>query len=321
MCHLGYVIINQMVRKRFGNISLEKVVTVSFLANIWDVGFNIIVAYLTGSVTIFVQALQGGADLLSSAFLVLGVKRSKIPADKRHPYGHGREMYFWAFIAGLATFSVTATGAFYTGLNRFLSPQPIANISLAYLALVLGLCANGYALSLSSRHLLKGEKITRIWRLFLQSEHISTKTAFVLDLMGTVASLSGLVALGVYGITGDMRFDGVGAMVTGVALSIFALLNLRTAKDLLLGQSASQEVEQKIVDIVYSFDEVQAVLDLRTLLIGSDTLQVSMELHLQDGLDTDTIEQLVDHIEASIRQKVPDAAHIYIELETPDVSP
>ncbi len=310
-----------MVRKRFGNISLEKVVTVSFLANIWDVGFNIIVAHLTGSVTIFVQALQGGADLLSSAFLVLGVKRSKKPADKRHPYGHGREMYFWAFIAGLATFSVTATGAFYTGLNRFFSPQPIDNIFLAYLALVLGLCANGYALSLSSRHLLKGEKITRLWRLFLQSEHISTKTAFVLDLMGTVASLSGLIALGVYGITGDMRFDGVGAMVTGVALGIFALLNLRTAKDLLLGQSASQEVEQKIVDIVYSFDEVQAVLDLRTLLIGAETLQVSMELHLQDGLDTDTIEQLVDHIEASIRQKVPDAAHIYIELETPDVSP
>lgn len=306
---------------RFGKktISLEKVVIVSFLANIWDVAFNVIVAYLTGSVTIFVQALQGSADLLSSAFLVLGVRRSKKPADQRHPYGHGREMYFWAFIAGLATFSITATGAFYSGLSRFLSPQPIDNILLAYIALIIGLCANGYAFSLSFRKLLEGNKYTQIWRIFLHSTSIGTKTAFVLDLMGTVASFSGLVALVAYAITGDTRFDGVGAMITGVALGVFALLNLKTAKDLLVGQSASKDIEQKIIDTVYSFEQVQALIDLRTLLIGSDTLQVSMELHVQDGLDTDAIEQLVDDIEASVRAQVPSAAHIYIELETPEV--
>ena len=91
------------------------------------------------------QALEGGADLLSSGLILIGVKMSKRPADKRHPYGYGRELYFWTFVSGLATFGVTATLSFYFGLRRFLSPEPVHHLAAAYAVLLFTVFSNGYA--------------------------------------------------------------------------------------------------------------------------------------------------------------------------------
>lgn len=107
--------------KRTKSISLERVVFTSFLVDVSDVAINVTVALFSGSVTMLSQALEGGADLLSSGLILIGVKSSKRPADKRHPYGYGRELYFWTFLSGLATFGVTATLSFYLGLRRYLT--------------------------------------------------------------------------------------------------------------------------------------------------------------------------------------------------------
>jgi cation diffusion facilitator family transporter len=300
-------------------ISLQRVVIVSFLVDVSDVAINVVIAVLTGSVTMVAQALEGVVDLVSTGFLLVGVRQSKQPADQLHPYGHGKELYFWAFLSGLATFGVTATLSFYFGLQRFIHPEPIENLGFTYLALGIAAITNGYACSLSYRRLLGNKGISQLWTTFRHSALIETKTAFVLDLMGTVASILGLIALVIYGTTGDLRFDGIGAMATGLALAFFALFILQGAKELLLGQSANFETLQEIEHAVCTFTEVLAVLDLRTIYVGADTLLVNMELHLQDNLTTDQIEQLVDQIETRVKDTVPAAAHIHIELETPDV--
>jgi len=302
-----------------GSISARRVVWVSFLLNISDVVVNLAVALLTGSVTVLAQALEGGADLLSSGLLLVGLKQSQRPADRRHPYGYGRELYFWSFFSGLATFGVTAALSFYWGLQRFLAPEPILNLPITYLALILSVTTNGYAASLSFRRLLGKRKISQLRDTFMHSALIETKTTLVLDVMGTSASLLGLTALVIYGMTGDLRFDGVGAMMTGVALAFFAFFILKGAKELLIGQSAGYEIEGKIKKAVIAFSEVINVLDLRTVVLGSERLLVNIEVHLKDGLTTDEIEKLVDRIEKKIRLAVPITLHIQIELETPDV--
>lgn len=311
--------IRRIRRNKDGKISLEKVVYTSFLTNIIDVVFNIIVAYFTGSITVLSIGLESLADLLSSAFLLIGALLSKRPADKQHAFGYGREIYFWALLSGLITFTVAASLSFYWGFLRVLHPAEIENLTLTYVTLFIGVLTNGYAFSLSYRRLAGRKKFARLWQTFIHSALIETKTAFVLDLMGTTAAFTGLTSLVLYGLTGFSFFDGIGAMMTGVLLAFFAFFILKGAKELLVGQSADEETIEKITKATLSFHEVKKILDLRTILLGTEKLLVSMEVHLEDKLTTDEIEKLVDDIEEKITKHVPTASHIHIELETPDV--
>lgn len=216
-------------------------------------------------------------------------------------------------------FGITAVFSFYLGWQRFMDPEPIANIILAYAMLVFGILTNLYAFSLSFKRLLGRRDLGKIWRVFWESNLVETKTAFTLDLMGTLAGTLGFVALVVYGLTGDFRFDGIGAMVIGVMLGMLSLSLLVNVKDLLIGKSAPAEVEEKIREVILtSSQKVKDVLELRTILIGMDKILVDIEIHLIDGLTTDEIERLVDHIEDRVREEVPSVQHIQVEFESPD---
>lgn len=303
--------------KKLTKISIEKVVATSFIVDVSDVVLNLFVAFISGSVVMLSQAMEGAADLIASGLLLVGVIRSKRPADRKHPYGYGREVYFWTFISGLVTFSFTACLSIYFGFQRLFNPEPIEHLLLVYVTLIITIATNGYSFSLSSRRLLGVKGFSKITEVFQHSALIETKTTFVLDLMGTVASIIGLIALLIYGLTGDSRFDGIGAIAIGISLAFFAYFILKGAKELLVGQSASIETEKKIIKAALSYSQVVKVLDLRTILIGPNKLLVSLEVHLKDNLHTDEIEVLIDKIERKIRKQVPEATHIQIELETP----
>ncbi len=134
-------------------ITAKKVVTTSFIVSIGDIVINLTVALFSGSVVILSQALEGAADLLASAFLLVGVRKANKPRDKKHPYGHGRELYFWTFISALSTFTITAGASFYIGFKRFINPEEIKHINWAIFALIFAIITNGYSMSLSYRRL------------------------------------------------------------------------------------------------------------------------------------------------------------------------
>jgi cation diffusion facilitator family transporter len=300
-------------------ITSKKVVQTSFMVSISDVLINVIIAYISGSVVMLSQALEGAADLLASSLLLLGIRQANRPSDRRHPYGHGRELYFWTFLAALTTFVITAGMSFYYGLDRFLHPEPIKNINLAIIALLIAIITNGYSMTLSMRRLLGGRSWPHIWKVFVGSALIETKTTLVLDFMGTMASVLGFLSLVFYMSTGNLRFDGIGAMTIGLTLAILALFIIKGAKDLLVGESAPFDVEDKIIKITKADPNVKEVIDLRTLQIGPERLLINMEVNLNDELTTNEIEVLIDKIEKSIKNEIPPATNIQIELETPDV--
>ena len=299
-------------------ISSKRVVTTSFLVDVSDVVLNVLVAIFTGSIVMLTQALQGVSDLVASGLLVVGVKRSERPADRAHPFGYGKELYFWTLLAGLVMFTITAGLSFYLGWQRFINPKPIENIIFAYVVLLIGITTNTYAFSLSFRRLLGKKDPARIWSIFRGSALVATKATLILDLMGALAGFFGLVALLVFGITGDLRFDGLGAIVIGVVLAILALFLLLGVKDLVVGRSAPMAIEERIRKAALATKGVQEVLDLRTMLIGAGRILVNLEVHIQDELTTREIERLVDEIKKQIKVEVKRVHHIPVELETPD---
>ncbi len=228
-------------------IPAKKVILTSFIVDLFDVISSLVVTFLSGSVVMLSQALEGMSDLLASGLLIIGLARSTRASDKNHPFGHGRELYFWTLISSLVMLSVTATLSIYFGWKRFLNPEPLSNINLAYLLLAITIGTNGYALWLSIKRLSFKEPKWKIWSVFSNSPLVETKATFVLDLMGTFSSILGLLALLGYKILGDERLDGLGAILIGAMLAIFALLLIISVKDLLVGRSVSYKVKLKII--------------------------------------------------------------------------
>ena len=131
------------------------------------------------------------------------------------------------------------------------------------------------------------------------------------------ASILGMIALLLYKLTGDYRFDGLGAILTGVILGILAFILLMGVVDLIIGRSASKETEAKIRTVALNTPQVSKVLALKTLHIGSEKLLVNMEVHLVRNLTTTEIEKLIHKIKEDIKNEVPEVRHIQVELETP----
>ncbi len=299
-------------------ISARTVIVASFLVDVLDIVLSVTVAVITGSIIMLTEALEGVSDLTSSGLLLIGLKRSTQKADKTHPFGYGREIYFWTLLAALIMFGVTSTVSIYFGWQRIIHPHPVDNLIIAQVVLLIAFFSNGYAFFLSYKRLLRKRGVRQIVKIFYKSSLVETKTTFILDLMGTIAAFLGMVALLIYRITGDVRFDGIGAVVIGISLAFLALFLVMGIRDLLVGRSASPETETKIKKAALLVEEVNDVLDLKTLHVGSEKLLVNLEVHMKNNLDTDEIEKLMDEIKENIQQEVPSVKYIQVELETPD---
>ena len=167
------------------------------------------------------------------------------------------------------------------------------------------------------KRLLRNRSIGLVIRIFLRSSLIETKTTFILDLMGVSASILGIITLFVYKFTGDYRYDGLGAILIGVVLAVFSFILLLGIVDLIIGRSASVEVEDRIRLAALRTPQVRKVLGLKTLHIGLERLLVNLDVHLKHDLTTRHIEELIDKIKEDIKKEVPEVKHIQVELETP----
>lgn len=302
----------QRLEKR---LSARKIILTSFIVDLLDVVLNFFVAILSGSVVMVTQMLEGLADLSASGFLLIGLSRSLRKEDKTHPFGYGREIYFWTLLSALIMFGITSTLSFYFGYKRFIEPMPLRDINLALFVLFLTFFTNAYAFFLSFRRLVRDRSFLSIFAIFFRSSLVETKTTFTLDLMGTLASFFGLIALLVYKITGDGRFDGLGAMVIAVNLAIFSIFLVLGIKDMLVGRSASGETEGKIKEAVLNVKKVESLSGLKTLHLGSEKLLVSLDIETKGGLRKRELERIIGEIELKIKKVVPSAKYVFVELE------
>jgi cation diffusion facilitator family transporter len=300
-------------------ISARRVVITSFAVDLGDVILNFAAAFLSGSVVMLTEAMQGSVDLLTSGMLLVGVQRSKKRPTRKHRFGFGKELFFWIMMSGVSMLVLTSGFSLYFGINRLLHPQPIHNLWIAYLVLSVGLITNTYAFSLSLRRLgLNWENdLRKIWRKVKASVLVETKATAILDLMGSAASLLGLISLVVYGITGNSRLDGLGAVIVGVVVAGFAMVLIFEVKDFIVGRSASPEVESRIKKVAERVKGVHGVLDLRTMQMGSEKVMVNMEVHIDHKLTTPEIEVLMDDLKDAVKVDVPEVEHIQVEVETP----
>lgn len=299
-------------------ISDVRVVATSLTVSVSDVLLNLLVATFTGSTVMLSQALQGLSDLVTGGILYLGVKRSKREADLRYQFGYGREIFFWVLIAGMFMFIGTGAFSFYLGYQQFTNPHAIEYAGVAFATLIWGFITNLYAFSLSIRRMHRSDIARGWWHQLLRSSIVETKATLLIDFLGTVAAFLGFAALLTYVFTGNVQFDGIGSMVIGFSMMLVSVLLIRDVRDLIVGRAIDPEVSERIIGATQTVQGILAVLDLRTMYLGSAKMLVIIEVHVQDGLDTDKIEAVVDKVKTVVQQNVPQVHHIQVEVETPD---
>ncbi len=210
-------------------ISAKRAILTSFFVDLLDILLNVSIVFFTGSVVMVAELFQAIADLTSSVLLWIGLKRPK------------KEVYFWTILSALIMLTVASSLSFYFGLQRFLHPEEVHNIFLAYMALMIAAISNGYAFFISAKRILDGKRFSTLVYSFRASPFIMTKNTFVLDLMGMSSAVVGLLALVLYHVYGDLRFDGLGAMCIGVILAFLSINLILDLSRLIRGGGVSRE--------------------------------------------------------------------------------
>ncbi|MFV8346484.1 cation diffusion facilitator family transporter [Flavobacterium sp. ZB4P13] len=295
-------------------ISSGKAVWTSFLVDFGDIVLNVVVMIVTGSVVMLAEAFEGLSDLVASGLLLIGLGIARRRPNKKHPFGYGKALFFWTLISAIVILVFGASLSIFFGVQRLLYPEEVEKIVWAFAALCISIITNGYALSLSSRRLLGKEKFTKLFRIFLSTTHVESKNTFILDFAGTFSAIVGLLSLSLYQLVGIQYFDAIGAILIGILAAASSLLLIWGVKDYLIGKTASEDIEQSIKQAALKITEVDSIISLDTMYLGSEKLLVHLDIHLRHSVNNDSGE-IVEKIKQSVQKAVPIVYSIQIETQ------
>jgi cation diffusion facilitator family transporter len=276
---------------------------------------KLMAAVTTGSSGMMAEALHSIADTTNQVFLLLGLRFFKRPASKKHPFGYGKERFFWSFIAAIFIFGVGSTYAIYEGIVKLNHPHPPENLKWAYLVLAISFVLEGASIALAIYQETKEAKHEGLtfFAYIRESKDPTAKTVIFED---SAALLGILIAAGGLYLTeqGDGAYwDGVASIAIGVVLAIVAFVLARTSRGLLLGEAASQKSVQAIKAAIESHPNVVKLVELLTMHLAPKQILINAHVNLRDDLVTDDIERTNEEIEKLIRQAEPKVEMIFLE--------
>lgn len=296
-------------------ISTRRVVTVSFLVDVFDVISNLIVAILTGSAVIFAEMVQGATDSLGSFLLVIGERQARRPSDSYHPLGYTREVFFWALISSMVMLFLGSGLTIMRGYQQLIEPEIVRHKWLALAVLAISVLTNSYALSQSVRKIRLAQ--TPFLKAFQESSRQLVKTSLLRDSLGTLSALTGLIAIFVYDVAGILLFDALGAIVIGVFMAVFAIILISQAKSLITGNAVPKEILGRIKNSTLQIPEVVAINRLSAVFSGNEQILVDLDLDLKEDLTTGQIEKALDKIKEAIVNQVPEVNSVRVDLNSP----
>ncbi len=294
-----------------------KAVVAALTANIFIAVTKFGAWVLTGASSMLAEAIHSVADSGNQGLLLLGGKRARRAADETHPFGYGRERYFWAFIVALVLFSLGGAFAIFEGIEKIRHPHEIesAGVAIGILLVAIALETFSFRTAIVESNKVRGD--ASWWQFIRHSKNPELPVVLLEDLGAEVGLLIALAAVSTSLITDDPLYDGVGTLSIGVLLTGIAVILAIEMKSLLLGETAAPKVQQVIRDSVEADDAVQRLIHLRTQHLGPDELLIGAKVAFVEHLSVPELAAAVNRVEATVRHAVPEARVLYIE---PDVA-
>lgn len=270
---------------------------------------------ISGSSSMITEGVHSVVDSGNQVLLLYGQARAKKPPDPSHPFGYGRELYFWAFVVAILIFAVGAGVSVYEGVVHYQSPTPPEDPTLNYVVLAIAFVLEGTSWFIAMREFNAGRGDVSWWRSIKRSKD---PPGFIV-LFEDSAALVGLViaAVGVWlsHRYGDGRFDGIASMAIGAVLAAVAMLLAREAKGLLIGESADPALIDAIRQTIERRAEITAINHVRTIHTAPDSIFVAISADFVDSLPMGEAERLIEEMEAQLKALSPQISSIYIRPE------
>ncbi len=290
-----------------------KAVVAALGANLGIAVSKFVAFAFTGSSSMLSEGIHSVADSCNQVLLLIGGKHSKREATDIHQFGYGRLRYVYSFVVSIVLFVVGGLYSLYEGFHKIQHPEELKDAWIAFLVLGIAIVLESLSFRTAIReanHVKGSRSIFQFIRAARQPELPVILLEDAGALIGLVFALLG-VSLAV--LTGDGRWDGLGAMAVGALLVVIAVFLTREMASMLVGESALPEEEAAIHAALVTIPEVNRVLQLRTLHVGPDEILVAVKVAV-DHDDTGTeIARGIDAAERAIRQAVPSARYVYIE--------
>ncbi len=272
---------------------------------------------LTGSSSMLAESIHSVADSGNQVLLLIGAKRARREADERHPFGYGRERYFYAFVVSIVLFTVGSLVALYEGIHKMQHPEGIHEwqwVPIVVLVVAIGLEGFSFRTAMHETAKVRGNSS---WFGFIRHARAPELPVVLLeDTAALIGLVFALIGVGLTLMTDNGIFDALGTVAIGLLLGIVAAILATEMKSLLIGESATREHVGQIERAILGADGVERIIHMRTLHLGPEELLVAAKVAVASATTAADVAVAIDAAEERVRAAVPIARVIYIE---PDV--
>jgi cation diffusion facilitator family transporter len=294
----------------------RRAIVAAFAANLGIALAKFVAFFFTGAASMLAEAVHSVADTGNQALLFLGGARARRAPTEEHPFGFGRERYFWAFVVALVLFTLGSLFAIGEGIEKLRHPHELESPIWALVVLGVSIFLETLSFITAQR---EANRIRRGESLIAFIRHTKNPELPVV-LLEDMGALLGLVfacfGVGLAVWTGDPRFDAAGSVAIGILLGCIAVVLAIEMKSLLIGEAASPADVQRIRTAMQSAPHVARVIHLRTMHLGPDDLLVASKVAFDPRLDFAALAKAIDETERRVREVIPAARLIFLE---PDV--
>jgi cation diffusion facilitator family transporter len=293
----------------------QRVVVAALLINVAIAGCKFVAAALSRSTAMLAEACHSLADTANQVFLLIGLRASSRPPDEKHPFGYGPETYFWAFMVALCIFSVGGALSIWEGVDKIAHGRDhaLGDPRWAYAVLAASIALESWSFTVAMRefkHLRRGRGLRAT---LTEARDPTVLTVLFEDLAALFGLAVAATGIALAHATGQPAYDGAASVVVGGALVAVALVLARDAKSLLIGQSVPEGERNRIAEIAAAARDVVGVVHIRTIHLGPRDVMCGLKLRFSPTLDTLTLKQRINELEAQLRAALPHLTRIYVE--------
>jgi cation diffusion facilitator family transporter len=288
----------------------------ALVANVGVAVIKFIAAAYSGSSAMISEGIHSIVDSLNMLLLLLGNKRSQKPADAMHPFGYGKEIYFWTLVVATSLFAIGGGMAIYEGITHIMDPEPLVDPFWNYVVLAFALLFNGISWLIAFKEFSKEHLGKNLWT----AVHNSKDPGIFAILFEDTADILGLIVafIGVYfgHLYNNPYIDGIASIVIGLILTITSLMLAYECKHLLIGESADASLIKSITEITKEDIATEKVHMPLTMHMGPHEILLALKINFKKELTSSDVATAIDRIEISIRSKHPNVKRIYIEAKS-----
>jgi cation diffusion facilitator family transporter len=296
--------------------SSKKVIYAALVGNLLVAATKFAAAAITGSSAMLSEAVHSLVDTGNEVLLLHGLRRAARPADQAHPFGHGREVYFWSFVVALSVFALGSGVSLYEGIHHVREPVPITRPVVNYVVLALALVFEGASWRVAFKE-FRGEKGQQT---FLEAARRSKDPTTFMVLFEDSAAVLGLVIALAGTLAAELLdrpvLDGVASIAIGILLALVAAFLARESKGLLIGEPAQSEVSDAICAIVTAQPGIERANGLFTVHVGPRQVVAGITVDFRDDLTARQVEDIVARVEARVRQAHPEIVSLLIKPQS-----